>query len=126
VCDSDSEISSDENTSCAGATNWGVNDKTPNLGHFTGNSEVKEIPSDPSNVSKVTELFFGDVSKFYVRRLICTTYEIMKNMADVISVEMGGCHCRRNDKVFCYYHSNEASQKRQSERLLVYRSIFGN
>jgi hypothetical protein len=43
-----------------GATNWGVNDKMPNLGHFTGNSAVKEIPSDPSNVSKVTELFFGD------------------------------------------------------------------
>jgi hypothetical protein len=54
VCDSDSEISSDESISYAGATNWGVNDKMTNLGHFTGNSRVKEIPSDPSNVSKVT------------------------------------------------------------------------
>jgi hypothetical protein len=68
-----------------GATNWGVNDKTPNLGHFTGNSGVKEIPSDPSNVSEVTELFFRDLfSKFYVRRLICTTYKIMKIMVDVV------------------------------------------
>jgi hypothetical protein len=60
VCDSDSEseISSDKSTSYAGATNWGVNDKTPNLGYFTGNSGVKEIPSDPSNVSEVTELLF--------------------------------------------------------------------
>jgi hypothetical protein len=61
VCDSDSEISSDESTSYVGATNWGVNDKTPNLGHFTGNSGVKEIPSDPSNVSEVTELFFRGI-----------------------------------------------------------------
>jgi hypothetical protein len=38
VCDSDSDISSNESTSYAGATDWGVNDKTPNLGHFTGNS----------------------------------------------------------------------------------------
>jgi hypothetical protein len=53
VCDSDSEISSDESTMYVGAPNWRVNDKTPNLGHLTGNSGVKEIPTDPSNVSNV-------------------------------------------------------------------------
>jgi hypothetical protein len=76
VCDSDSEISSDESILYAGATNWEINDKTPNLGHFTGNSGLKEIPSDPSNMSEVTELFLGDIlSKFYVRTLICTTHK---------------------------------------------------
>jgi hypothetical protein len=50
MCDSDSEISSDDSTLYSGATIWGVNDKTSNLGYFTGNSGVKEIPIDPSNV----------------------------------------------------------------------------
>jgi hypothetical protein len=81
VCASDSEISSDKSTSYVGATNWRVNDKTPTLGHFTGNSGVKEILSDPSNVSEVTELFLGDV--FF--QILCETnlyyYNIMKNMA---------------------------------------------
>jgi hypothetical protein len=61
VCDSDSEIGSDESTLYAGATSWRVNDKTLNSEHFTGNSRVKEIPSDPSNVSEVTELFSKDI-----------------------------------------------------------------
>jgi hypothetical protein len=87
VCDSDSQITSNKSTSYVGVTNWRVNDKTPNLGHFTGNSGVKEIPSVPSHQMclKLQNSFFGDYfSKFYVRRLICTAYKIMKNMADVI------------------------------------------
>ena len=35
-------------------------DKTPNLGPFTGNTGVKQIPSDPTKVSQVTGLFLGD------------------------------------------------------------------
>ena len=36
-------------------------DKTPNLGPFTGNPGVKQIPSDPTKVSQVTGLFLGDI-----------------------------------------------------------------
>jgi hypothetical protein len=84
VCDSASEIRSDKSKSYAGATNWGVNDKRPNLRHFTGNSGLKEIPSDPSNVSEVTELFFRyTFSKFYVKRLFVLPTKSGKNMANV-------------------------------------------
>jgi hypothetical protein len=40
--------SSDENecSNIAGTTTWGKVDKTPTLGQFTGNSGVKQIPSD--------------------------------------------------------------------------------
>ena len=36
---------------------WVKTDKTPNLGPFTGNPGVKQIPSDPTKVSQVTGLF---------------------------------------------------------------------
>ena len=39
---------------------WVKTDKTPNLGPFTGNPGVKQIPSDPTKVSQVTGLFLGD------------------------------------------------------------------
>jgi hypothetical protein len=42
-----------------GATMWVKENKTPNLAHFTGNPEVKRIPSDPTKVSEIIELFFG-------------------------------------------------------------------
>jgi hypothetical protein len=64
--DSHSEKTSDEsydssNTRNAGATKWARKYKTPDLGQFTGNAGVKLFPSDPTNVSDVTELFFGDI-----------------------------------------------------------------
>jgi hypothetical protein len=45
----DSETSSEEsdNTSDAGTTTWVKEDITPNLGSFTGNPGVKQIPCDP-------------------------------------------------------------------------------
>jgi hypothetical protein len=49
---SESETSSQEsnNTSDVGATTWVKEDKTPNLGSFTGNPGVKQSPSDPTKV----------------------------------------------------------------------------
>jgi hypothetical protein len=44
-----------------GATTWTKEDKAPNLGPFTGNPEVKQIPSDKTKVSEIIELFFGNV-----------------------------------------------------------------
>jgi hypothetical protein len=54
-----SEESDDSNhTSNAGATTWVKEEKTPYLGPFTGNSQVKCIPPDPIKVSEIIELFF--------------------------------------------------------------------
>jgi hypothetical protein len=49
---SESETSSDEsdNTSNAVATSWIKEDKTPNLGPFTGNLGVKQILCDPTKL----------------------------------------------------------------------------
>jgi hypothetical protein len=49
---SESETSSEEsdNTSNAGATMQVNEDKTPNLGPYTGNPGAKEILSDPTKV----------------------------------------------------------------------------
>jgi hypothetical protein len=56
-----SEESDDSNdTSNAGATIWVKEVKTPNLGPFTGNPGVKRIPSDPTKVSEIIKLSFGD------------------------------------------------------------------
>jgi hypothetical protein len=39
----------------------GKKGKTPDLGQFTGNSGMKLFPCDPTNVSYVTDLFFGNI-----------------------------------------------------------------
>ncbi|PNF29691.1 hypothetical protein B7P43_G13061 [Cryptotermes secundus] len=56
----DSE-SSDESASAsiAGTATWGKVDKTPTLGKVTGDPGVRQMPSDPTQVSEVAELFFG-------------------------------------------------------------------
>jgi hypothetical protein len=42
----------------AGATTWVIKeDKTPNLGWFTRNPGVKQIPSDPTKVSEIRGVF---------------------------------------------------------------------
>jgi hypothetical protein len=54
-----SEESDDSNdTSNAGATTWVKEDKRPNLGLFTWNPGVKQIPSDPTKVPEIRELFW--------------------------------------------------------------------
>ena len=61
---SDSEQSAnesdDDDTLESAVSTWVKTDKTPNLGPFTGNPEVKQVPSDPTKVSRVTGLFLGD------------------------------------------------------------------
>ena len=57
---SDSEQSDDDETLDSAVSTLVKADKTPNLGPFTGNPGVKQIPSDPTKVSQVTGLFLGD------------------------------------------------------------------
>jgi hypothetical protein len=57
---SESETSSEEsdNISNVWTTTWVKEDKTPNLGPFTGNPGVKRIPSDPTKVSEIIPVTF--------------------------------------------------------------------
>jgi len=48
--------SDDDETLDLAVFTWVKTDKTPNLGPFTGNPGVKQIPSDPMKVSQVTGL----------------------------------------------------------------------
>jgi hypothetical protein len=59
---SECEIGSEESDNSASASNakattWAKVNKTPTLGQFIGNPGVKQIPSDCTKVSDVTELF---------------------------------------------------------------------
>jgi len=61
---SDSEQSDDDDEILHSAVStWVKTDKTPNLGQFTGNPGVKQIPSDPTKISQVTGPFLRD--KFF-------------------------------------------------------------
>jgi hypothetical protein len=54
-----SEEREDSNdTSNAGATTWVKEDKTSNLGRSTGNSGVKQIPSDPTKDVRNNRILF--------------------------------------------------------------------
>ena len=60
---SDSEQSaneSDDDTLDSAVSTWVKTDKTPNLGPFTKNPGVKQIPSDPTKLSHIIGLFLGD------------------------------------------------------------------
>jgi len=54
------ESDDDDETLDSVVSTWVKTDKTPNLGPFTGNPGVKQIPSDPMKVSQVIGLFLGD------------------------------------------------------------------
>ena len=54
------ESDDDDETLDSTVSTWVKTDKTPNLGPFTGNPGVKQIPPDLTKVSQVTGLFLGD------------------------------------------------------------------
>jgi len=54
------ESDDDNETLDSAVSTWVKTDKTPNLGPFTGNPGVKQIPSDPTKVSQVTGLFLRE------------------------------------------------------------------
>ena len=55
------EIDDDDETLDSAVSTWVKTDKIPNLGPFTANPGVKQIPSDPTKVLQVTGLFLGDI-----------------------------------------------------------------
>jgi hypothetical protein len=68
-----------------GATTWVKEDKMPNLGPFTGNPRVKRIPSDPTKVSEIIELFSETTTlKCYPRRLISVIFKMKENIIAVL------------------------------------------
>ena len=74
------ESDDDNETLGSAVSTWVKTDKTPNLGPFTGNPGVKQIPSDLAKVSQVTGLFLGDTFLICcVRKRICITYKIRKS-----------------------------------------------
>jgi hypothetical protein len=79
------KLEESDNTSNTGATTWVKEDKTPNLGPFTGNPWVKQILSDPTKVWWIIELFSKTTSLIcYARRLTCIIFKIKENMIAVL------------------------------------------
>jgi hypothetical protein len=78
-----------------------------NLGHFPGNPGVKQIPSDPTKVSEIIELFFR--ANFFDMLSKETNLYYFQNQGkyDISSkrVEMGGCQC-------CSSNSQKRSETR--------------
>ena len=54
------ESDDDDETLDSAVSTWVKTDKTPNLGPFTRNPGVKQIPSDLTKVSQVKGLFLGN------------------------------------------------------------------
>jgi len=75
----------DDETLDSAVSTWVKIDKTPNLGPFTGNPRVKQIPSDPTKVSQVQDSFLETHSLICcVRKVIYITYKIRKSMLLVL------------------------------------------
>jgi hypothetical protein len=133
---SESQTSSEEsddsnNTSNVLATMWVKEGKTPNLGHFTGNPRGKQIPSDPTKVSEIIQLFFGD--NFFEMLSKETNLYYFQNQGKYYSsskyLKWVDVSVAEMKKVFFFnnhFNLRGASKKRQTNRLLVYRSIFRN
>jgi hypothetical protein len=103
-------------------------DKTLNLGPFTGNLGVKQIPSVTTKMSEIIELFFGD--NFFEMLSKETDLYYFQNQGKYDSSYKGlkwvDVNVAEMTTFFCNSHSNlrGASKRRQTKRLLVCRSIF--
>jgi hypothetical protein len=82
---------------------WGQpkEDKSYNLGPFIGKPGVKRIPADPTKVSEIIELFFGD--SFF--EMLCkeTNLYYFQNQGKYDSSSKWlklWSQCSRNEKVF--------------------------
>ncbi len=88
---SDSEQSAnesdDDDTLDSAVSTWVKTDKTPNLGPFTGNPGVKQIPSDPTKVSQVTGLFLGD--RFFDMLCQETNLYYLQNQTKYVTASKG-------------------------------------
>ena len=89
---SDSELSAnesddDDETLNSVVSTWIKTDETPNLGPFTGNAGVKQIPSNPTKVSQVTGLFLGD--SFFDMLCEETNLYYLKNQEKYVTCSKG-------------------------------------
>jgi len=111
---SDSEQSADDDETLDSAVStWVKTEKTPNLGPFTGNPGVKQIPSDLTEVSQVTGLFLGDT--FFDMLCEETNLYYLQNQEKYVTCSKGlkwSRHCSTNENFFFNNYSNGASQER--------------
>jgi len=107
------EIEDDDEILDSAVSTWIKTDKTPNLWPFTGNPGVKQIPSDPTKVSQITGLFFGDT--FFDMLCEETNIYYLQNQEKYVTVSKG---LKWSDvtvaemNFFFSNYSNGASQER--------------
>jgi len=105
---------------------WVKTDKTPNLGSFTGNPGVKQIPSDPTKVSQVTGLFLGDT--FFDMLCEETNLCYLQNQEKYVTCSKGlkwsEVTVAETKKVFSIIILMGQVRKDKIKGLLVYGSIF--
>jgi len=58
----ENESDDDDETLDSVDSTWVNTDKTPNLGPYAGNPGVKQIPSDPTELSQITGIFLETYS----------------------------------------------------------------
>jgi len=106
--------SDDDETLDSAVSTWVKTDKTPNLGPFTGNPGVKQIPSDLTKVSQVTGLFLGDT--FFDMLCQETNLYHLQNQEKYVTcskrLKWSDVTVAETKKFFFNNYSNGASQER--------------
>jgi len=104
----------DDETLDLAVSTWVKTDKTPNFGPFTGNPGVKQIPPDPTIVSQITGLIFGDT--FFDMLCEETNLYYLKNQEIYVTGSKGlkwsDVTAAQMKKFFFNNYSNGASQER--------------
>ena len=103
----------DGETLDSAVSTWVKTDKTPNLGPFTRNPGMKQIPSDPTKVSQVTGLFLRDT--FF--DMLCEEMNLyyLQNQEKYVTCSKGlkwSDVTVADEKFFFNNYSNGASQER--------------